>query len=160
MKQRNLISFSALIILSYVVIRVAFLYPKWEKSHTEATVSWDVFGYYLYLPAAIIYDDLGGLAFKDEIGGHLPFSVFCGSLRAWRETLRLAERCFPQSPLRSRKGHKGGHLPLAYFAVLCMLGVKPCGWLKGVSCNTVYPFAFVSDLRKSLHSHIAANETA
>ncbi|MEZ4771755.1 MAG: hypothetical protein R3D00_01150 [Bacteroidia bacterium] len=67
MKQRNLISFSALIILSYVVIRVAFLYPKWEKSHTEATVSWDVFGYYLYLPAAIIYDDLGGLGFKDEI---------------------------------------------------------------------------------------------
>jgi len=42
-------------------------YPKWEKEQTEATISWDVAGYYLYLPAAIIYKDLAHLEFKDSI---------------------------------------------------------------------------------------------
>lgn len=42
-------------------------YPKWEKSGTEATISWDVSGYYWYLPAAFIYKDLKKLAFSDSI---------------------------------------------------------------------------------------------
>ena len=33
----------------------------------EATISWDVSGYYMYLPAFFIYKDLKALAFKDEI---------------------------------------------------------------------------------------------
>ena len=67
MKKRLTISISTFLILMYVIIRVAHLYPKWEKPNTEATISWDVFGYYLYLPATFIYDDLATLGFKEEI---------------------------------------------------------------------------------------------
>ena len=67
MKKNAYISLAAMLILFYVILRVAHLYPKWEKPFTEATISWDVFGYYLYLPAGIIYEDLGGLGFKEEI---------------------------------------------------------------------------------------------
>jgi len=49
------------------IIAAALWYPKWEKPRTEATLSWDVMGYYLYLPAAIIHKDLKQLAFKDEV---------------------------------------------------------------------------------------------
>jgi hypothetical protein len=38
-------------------------YPKWEQPHTEATISWDVSGYYLYLPATLIYNDLKQVGF-------------------------------------------------------------------------------------------------
>lgn len=61
------ISLAVLILLSYVLIRVAYLYPKWDNPGTEATLSWDVFGYYLYLPAQFIYGDLDGLGFIDEL---------------------------------------------------------------------------------------------
>lgn len=44
-----------------------FYYPKWNKPGTEATISWDVSGYYMYLPAAFIYKDLKKCAFKDSI---------------------------------------------------------------------------------------------
>lgn len=44
-----------------------FYYPKWKKSRTEATLSWDVSGYYFYLPATFIYKDLKQLSFKDSI---------------------------------------------------------------------------------------------
>jgi len=44
---------AALLIASSV-----FYYPKWKQSNTEATISWDVSGYYLYLPAALIYKDI------------------------------------------------------------------------------------------------------
>ena len=33
-------------------------YPKWKKEGTEATLAWDVCGYYYYLPAYFIYHDL------------------------------------------------------------------------------------------------------
>ena len=44
-----------------------FFYPKWQKKQTEATLSWDVSGYYLYLPAAFIYQDLKKVQFLDAI---------------------------------------------------------------------------------------------
>ena len=44
-----------------------FYYPKWSKPGSEATISWDVSGYYMYLPAAFIYKDLKKCAFKDSI---------------------------------------------------------------------------------------------
>ena len=50
-----------------IIISTAQFYPKWEKTGTEATLSWDVMGYYLYLPAAFIYKDLEQLEFKDDI---------------------------------------------------------------------------------------------
>ncbi len=61
------ISLFSLAILFYLLWRIATLYPKWENFGTEATLSWDVFGYYLYLPAGIIYEDLASLSFIDEI---------------------------------------------------------------------------------------------
>ncbi len=41
-----------------IVAAAVFYYPKWKQPNTEATLSWDVSGYYLYLPAALIYKDL------------------------------------------------------------------------------------------------------
>ncbi|MCC6412946.1 MAG: hypothetical protein IT270_14875 [Saprospiraceae bacterium] len=43
------------------------LFPKWNQSHTEATIGWDVSGYYAYLPAAFIYKDLKKAAFLDPM---------------------------------------------------------------------------------------------
>lgn len=42
-------------------------YPKWQKTRTEATLSWDVSGYYMYLPAFFIYKDIKKCGFKDEM---------------------------------------------------------------------------------------------
>ncbi len=42
-------------------------YPKWQQPATEATLSWDVSGYYMYLPAIFIYQDLKQCAFQDQI---------------------------------------------------------------------------------------------
>lgn len=61
------ISLGVVLILAYVLIRVAHFYPRWEKTGTEATLSWDVYGYYLYLPAVFIYGDLAELKFQPEI---------------------------------------------------------------------------------------------
>lgn len=44
-----------------------FYYPKWKLHGTESTFGWDVSGYYMYLPAAFIYNDLSGLGFADSI---------------------------------------------------------------------------------------------
>lgn len=46
---------------------MAFLYPKWTIGGTEAVLSWDVFGYYLYLPSFFIYHDLTGVGFLHEL---------------------------------------------------------------------------------------------
>lgn len=50
-----------------IVITQFFYYPRWQQTQTEATISWDVSGYYLYLPAALIYGDMKNLAFFPEI---------------------------------------------------------------------------------------------
>ena len=42
-------------------------YPKYKMPRTEATISWDVSGYYLYLPALFIYGDLKKLDFKKKL---------------------------------------------------------------------------------------------
>jgi hypothetical protein len=44
-----------------------FFYPRWEKGGTQAPISWDASGYYMYLPATFIYKDLKHCAFKDSI---------------------------------------------------------------------------------------------
>lgn len=42
-------------------------YPKWRMPSTEATIGWDVAGYYSYLPAIFIYKDLKQLSFYSKI---------------------------------------------------------------------------------------------
>lgn len=50
-----------------LVVGAFFYYPKWRQPNTEATISWDVAGYYLYLPAVFIYGDLKKLSFGAEM---------------------------------------------------------------------------------------------
>jgi hypothetical protein len=50
-----------------IVASSVFYYPKWNQSNTEATISWDVSGYYFYLPAALIYKDIKQLNWWEEI---------------------------------------------------------------------------------------------
>lgn len=42
-------------------------YPRWKKTGTEATISYDVSGYYWYLPSIFIYHDLKGQGFKEAV---------------------------------------------------------------------------------------------
>jgi hypothetical protein len=58
----------SLLICYLVIAYVAFFfYPKWQKEKTEATISWDVSGYYWYLPSAFIYKDVKKFDFKHYI---------------------------------------------------------------------------------------------
>lgn len=71
MKQRSAYldySKSSLIVIILTLFMASFFYyPKWTKTKTEATISWDVSGYYLYLPASFIYKDLKTLSFYPGI---------------------------------------------------------------------------------------------
>lgn len=49
------------------IIATHLFYPRWSKSGTEATLVWDISGYYMYLPATFIYQDLKECKFRDEI---------------------------------------------------------------------------------------------
>ncbi len=61
------ISFAAFLLCVLTLLLVHAYYPKWQMPGTEATISWDVSGYYFYLPAAFIYKDLKKVAFRDSI---------------------------------------------------------------------------------------------
>jgi len=52
-------SLIAFLILSGCVIYGRFLLPRWLTYDHLSILSWDVFGYYLYLPAQFIYHDIG-----------------------------------------------------------------------------------------------------
>lgn len=61
----SLLALIACVLLLYIA---GFIYyPKYENTRTEAAISWDVAGYYLYLPALFIYDDIKKQAFLDDI---------------------------------------------------------------------------------------------
>ncbi|MEP6794170.1 MAG: hypothetical protein ABJB16_07580 [Saprospiraceae bacterium] len=50
-----------------------FYYPKWNKQGSEAAISWDVSGYYHYLPAIFIYHDIKKQAYMADIDAkYLP----------------------------------------------------------------------------------------
>ena len=51
-----------------------FYYPKWKLGRSEATISWDVSGYYLYLPATFIYKDLKNLDFYNDVRDKYNFT--------------------------------------------------------------------------------------
>jgi hypothetical protein len=59
--------FSLIICLLAILYTGLNYYPKWEKQGTEATISWDVSGYYMYLPAFLIYKDAKKCSFKDSV---------------------------------------------------------------------------------------------
>ena len=57
----------ALFCCAFFLIAVTFVKPRYLEQHTNATLAWDVSGYYLYLPALFIYDDLAELNFLPDI---------------------------------------------------------------------------------------------
>ncbi|MCC3157373.1 hypothetical protein LJ737_08985 [Hymenobacter sp. 15J16-1T3B] len=68
MPLRKSLSFWTLVFCSVVVLLTSFVYyPKWGKPGSEAIISWDASGYYMYLPAAFIYHDLKQVSFLPEI---------------------------------------------------------------------------------------------
>ena len=58
---------SFLFAVTIILFSAFFYYPKWEQEKTEATLSWDVSGYYLYLPAIFIYNDVKECKFLDDV---------------------------------------------------------------------------------------------
>ncbi len=50
-----------------LIVASMLYYPKWNQTQSEATISWDVSGYYLYLPGAMIYKDWKQLKWWDAI---------------------------------------------------------------------------------------------
>lgn len=53
------VSFALFILLSAAIIFGRFLAPRWLCHDVTSILTWDVFGYYLYLPAFFIHHDLG-----------------------------------------------------------------------------------------------------
>ncbi len=49
------------------LVIVTLIKPRYFEQHTNATLAWDVSGYYLYLPALFIYDDIKELKFLPDI---------------------------------------------------------------------------------------------
>lgn len=56
-----------IICIAFLAYANLFFYPKWQKPQGEATLSYDVCGYYYYLPAIFIYKDLKKVAFHEAI---------------------------------------------------------------------------------------------
>ena len=57
----------AVLVLFVLLVQVRLWMPYWETHNVQAILTWDVMGYYLYLPAKFIYHDLGRLKFADDI---------------------------------------------------------------------------------------------
>lgn len=61
--------------LSLVIIGTHLLLnPRWQNDKTNATIGWDVAGYYLYLPAAFIYNDLKKAEFRHKVREQYHFT--------------------------------------------------------------------------------------
>lgn len=60
MKSNTKISLYAYFFCCAFLLTVAFLDRKWNDTGSQALISWDISGYYLYLPS-FFYDDLGKL---------------------------------------------------------------------------------------------------
>jgi hypothetical protein len=78
MKQiEHLISFITVILcITAMLLLGTKYYPKYEQAATEATISWDVAGYYAYLPALYIHDDIKQLGWMDSTRQKYIFSPY------------------------------------------------------------------------------------
>jgi hypothetical protein len=67
-KVGNRLSIKTLWIVGLIMFSIhTFYYPKYLKDGPEATIGWDVAGYYTYLPAVFIYQDISNISFEKEI---------------------------------------------------------------------------------------------
>ncbi len=71
MKNKSLI---ALYFCYFLILCFVTYYPKFNKTGKEATISYDVAGYYAYLPAIFIYKDIHQLAFLPELNKKYTFA--------------------------------------------------------------------------------------
>lgn len=55
--RHNLSKITLVLAYAFILMVGLLFYPKWTLPETEATLSWDVSGYYMYLPAFFIYDN-------------------------------------------------------------------------------------------------------
>lgn len=53
--------------ITVIFLTCVFYYPRWSKTGKSGTLSYDVTGYYMYLPATFIYKDLKHFSFKDTL---------------------------------------------------------------------------------------------
>ncbi len=51
----------------FILIAGMMYHPRWKNEHVHATISFDVSGYYIYLPSIFIYKDLKKVGFKQRI---------------------------------------------------------------------------------------------
>ncbi|MBK8722114.1 MAG: hypothetical protein IPL95_07500 [Saprospiraceae bacterium] len=73
----NISKYTLFFCYALMIYVALFFYPKWNQTKTEATLSWDVSGYYMYLPAMFIYKDLKHCGFRDKIiENYTPSYVF------------------------------------------------------------------------------------
>ncbi len=80
----------------------AFYYPKWSKPWSEAAISWDVSGYYHYLPAIFIYKDLKTQAYMEEINKkYLPSPAYDQSFGHHDSSNRVNKYAIGQAVLYS-----------------------------------------------------------
>jgi hypothetical protein len=63
----NAKSYITYLIAVALLIAAHCYYPKHKMPNTEATIGWDVSGYYTYLPAIFIYKDLRHLQYFDSL---------------------------------------------------------------------------------------------
>ncbi len=71
-------SIPAIIRISLIWLMLgAIYYPKWNKPGSEAAISWDVSGYYQYLPAIFIYLDIKKQEYMGDINAkYLPSPAY------------------------------------------------------------------------------------
>lgn len=60
-------SIKSLLFCYLFILGFVCYYPKWKHEKTEATISYDVSGYYLYLPSIFIYHDIHEFKFYEHI---------------------------------------------------------------------------------------------
>ena len=65
---KNKYSILAIVFIIIIELYLGFIYyPKYKNGGNEATISWDVSGYYMYLPATFIYKDIKQCSFQDSV---------------------------------------------------------------------------------------------
>lgn len=63
----NRFSSLVVILVVFVLAFTRFQYTKWETPTVTNTLTWDAFGYYMYLPAQFIYHDITGMKWVSDI---------------------------------------------------------------------------------------------
>ncbi|MDO7847954.1 hypothetical protein Q5H92_16430 [Hymenobacter sp. M29] len=60
-------SLLAILLLFVLMVQARLWAPYWDTHNVQAILTWDAMGYYIYLPAHFIYDDLGHMSFAQDI---------------------------------------------------------------------------------------------